>query len=93
MRDRSASARQPVQLIVGHVHVVGEHRALAQQAGALVRVEVVARLGNSVRTKSISPGLSLMWLVNSAPGASSSSARQASSIGSLHETAKRGVTA
>ena len=43
---RVAPARgEPPELAVGRVHVVGEHRAGADEAEALVRVEVVAALG------------------------------------------------
>ena len=44
VRDGGVRAGEPVQLLVGRVHVVGEHRAVAQQPGVLVGADVVAGL-------------------------------------------------
>ena len=48
VRDGGACGREPLQLVVGDVDVVGQHRALAQQARALVGVDVVAGLGEEL---------------------------------------------
>ena len=89
--DGGASGRKPAQLVVGGMHVVGEHRALAQQPGVLVGGDVVARVGEQLAHELDLAGASLTWLVSSTPGSRRSA--QAFSIGSLQDTEKRGVTA
>ena len=84
---------QPGELVVGDVDVVGQHGALAQQAGALVGIDVVAR-GREQLAHEVDLARALVDVAGEQRAAvSSSSARQTSSIASVQETEKRGVTA
>ena len=49
MGDPRAGLDEPGQLAVREMHGVGEHRALAEAAGAVVDVDVVGGLGKQPR--------------------------------------------
>ena len=88
-----ARGGEPAELRVGGVDVVGEHAARPDEREALVGVEVVARPREELRDEGDLVRVLVDVAGEETPSCSLDTAAHASSIASVQESEKRGVTA
>ncbi len=62
VRQRRVLVRQAAAFAFGEMDAMGEHAAFADQAGAMIDVQVVLRLGNSSPTQATSLRFSERWV-------------------------------